>query len=181
MDALDQLVTQVQALSGSEQDVAHLSTVLKQADELLHTHALRLGYALAALSFDAANAGSHRPRTFSRIPFAFSHPRRSRRLARGFRQHVDLVLLPELARVRCCPRSQILRQIQSREAEALPRVSPTEVCRVQPHRRKLAAVHSACKTSCIISSSSCAIRSSCPRRTSPRSFILRCSTCRLNL
>lgn len=50
MDALDQLVTQVQALSGSEQDVAHLSTVLKQADELLHTHALRLGYALAALN-----------------------------------------------------------------------------------------------------------------------------------
>jgi len=49
MDALDQLLTQVQALSGSDQDVAHLSTLLKQADELLHTHVLRLGYALAAL------------------------------------------------------------------------------------------------------------------------------------
>lgn len=49
MDALDQLVTQVQALSGSEQDVAHLSTSLKQADELLHTHVLRLSYGMAAL------------------------------------------------------------------------------------------------------------------------------------
>jgi hypothetical protein len=105
MDALDQLVTQVQALSGSEQDVVHLSTVLKQADELLHTYALRLDYALAALSFDVASARLHRPRTFSRIPFAFSHPRRSRRLACGFRWHVNLVFLPELARARCCRRS----------------------------------------------------------------------------
>lgn len=49
MDALDQLVAQVQALSGSEQDVVHLSSMLKQADDLLHAHALRLGYALTAL------------------------------------------------------------------------------------------------------------------------------------
>ena len=50
MDALDQLVTQVQALSGSEQDVAHLFTVLKQADDLLHQHHARIPFALAALN-----------------------------------------------------------------------------------------------------------------------------------
>ncbi|XP_073393390.1 COP9 signalosome complex subunit 3 isoform X1 [Physcomitrium patens] len=49
MDALDQLVAQVQALSGSEQDVAHLSSLLKQADELLRTHALRLPFSLSSL------------------------------------------------------------------------------------------------------------------------------------
>ena len=50
MDALDQLVAQVQGFSGSEQDVVHLYSLLKQADELLHSHVPRLGFALAALN-----------------------------------------------------------------------------------------------------------------------------------
>jgi hypothetical protein len=50
MDALDALVAQVQGFSGNEQDLVHLSSLLKQADELLVTHAPRLAYALAALN-----------------------------------------------------------------------------------------------------------------------------------
>lgn len=50
MDALDALVAQVQGFSGNEQDLVHLSSLLKQADELLATHAPRLTYALAALN-----------------------------------------------------------------------------------------------------------------------------------
>ncbi|CAK9204856.1 unnamed protein product [Sphagnum troendelagicum] len=48
MDSLDALVAQVQGFSGTD-DLLHLFSLLKQSDELLHTHAPRLQYALSSL------------------------------------------------------------------------------------------------------------------------------------
>jgi COP9 signalosome complex subunit 3 len=48
MDSLDALVAQVQGFSGND-DLLHLFSLLKQSDELLHTHAPRLQYALSSL------------------------------------------------------------------------------------------------------------------------------------
>jgi COP9 signalosome complex subunit 3 len=49
MDSLDAVVAQVQALSGTPDDCAHLANLLKQTDNVLTVHAPRLSYALAAL------------------------------------------------------------------------------------------------------------------------------------
>lgn len=42
MGSLGTLVTQIQGLSGSAQDISHLNTILKQADESLHSESAHL-------------------------------------------------------------------------------------------------------------------------------------------
>lgn len=153
MDALDQLLAQVQALSGSDQDVAHLHTMLKQADELLHSHIPRLAYALAALHLPKHSLG------YLYFLEAQSSGTLSRELAESFLSQASSFLTSCAAeQIRLAPDkfNSICRRVKEQAMhlhEPMRAILPLQsaIRKLQPSSEYLTAIHADFLQSCLLS------------------------------
>lgn len=153
MDALDQLLAQVQALSGSDQDVAHLHTMLKQADELLHSHIPRLAYALAALHPPKHSLG------YLYFLEAQSSGTLSRELSESFLSQASSFLTSCVAeQIRLAPDkfNSICRRVKEQAMylhEPMRAILPLQsaIRKLQPSSEYLTAIHADFLQSCLLS------------------------------